>query len=311
MLCFFAIYHGSFSTNDAKTSRTQPAGDAQQSSWDLLGAMVQEKTDDPICDFFYMKDDSGSEYAFLFTGVKREENSRISFQGSLWYADAQGCILAQDRIETERFEPVLIEHGAVKHLLFQTSSNLPGDAVSYIWTAKNHKPVLALETPNFCFLDNDKLAIVKTFYSNGAGRRIWQRYYLYWDAKKETYREYKGRAITEEQFLSYENALETRNTVEAAIKKELIEYHNAEQMDRIEYNYLIRDNGILNINFEFFCGNDVFYYYAILAEKNGQVTLKEWKDYNLYEPGYIYDSGDFGIEPDSEPITKVSWKVID
>lgn len=102
-------------------------------------------------------------------------------------------------------------------------------------------------------------------YSNSTKSRIWQRYYLDWDAEKGEYREYKGKKLTEEQFLSYENAQEVKDIVEAEIRKDLAEYYSSDEFEKTEYEYLIRDNGILNINFRFFCGDSVFYYYTILG----------------------------------------------
>lgn len=56
---------------------------------------------------------------------------------------------------------------------------------------------------------------------------------------------------------------------------------------------MIRDNGILNINFRFFSRDSVFYYYTILAAEDGAVRLGEWEGFHMFERGYIFESGDF------------------
>lgn len=291
LLIFYHIFFGKLNMEDIKTDQTKNL--SKTVTWEELRTMVREKTEDTICDFFYLNNSSGINYAFVFTGEKREENEKISFQGSLWYVDGQDCILLKDNIITERFKPVILKHENVKHLLFQISSNQPNDSISYIYGINNQKPQLVLETSNYCFLDKENLTIIKTFFSNSVGGRIWQRYYLYWDAKKEKYQEYKGKRISEEEFLLFENAQEIRTEVEMIIKKELMEYNKLDEINKIEYEYLKRDNGIFNINFKIICEKDTFYYYAILTEKDGKINLEKWKDYDRYEKGYIAESGDF------------------
>lgn len=154
-----------------------------------LKRVVQEKTEQPI---FAIYDVVGSKeedsYAYVFTGEMVEEFGDTMFQGALWYANRQDSILLLDKIETSAFEPEIIEEN--NHLLLNVSSNLQGSAKSYIWAVNDHEPQLVLETSSSCFLDNGLLASVKSFISNSAGGRIWQRYYLYWDHNKQSYQNY-------------------------------------------------------------------------------------------------------------------------
>ena len=185
-----------------------------------LKRVVQEKTEQPI---FALYDVIGSKeedsYAYVFTGEMVEKSGDTMFQGALWYANRQDSILLMDKIETFAFEPVMIEEN--NHLLFNISSNLQESAKSYIWAVIDHKPQLVLETFDSCFIDNGLLASVKSFISNSAGGRIWQRYYLYWDHNKQSYQYYDVKEITEEEFLSYENAQTARDEVEIAIKEDI------------------------------------------------------------------------------------------
>lgn len=254
---------------------------------DKLKRMVSEKTEEPVCKFFYiagsLEEDS---YAYVFTGSMTEESAVNSFQGELWYVNRQECILLMDKIESYRFEPEIIE---ANHLLYQINTTLPESAKSYIWAVNGHKPQLVLETSDSCFMDNGLLASVKTFNSMSAGGRIWQRFYLYWDSEKQSYQTYTKKRITEEEFLSYENAREIRDRVEIAIEED-IQQSEAADLDRgshFEYDYIQCDNGIIYVNYIRTGKQDMLYFYSILSEQNGTVFLEERKHFDTYEKGYM------------------------
>lgn len=257
---------------------------------DKLKRMVSEKTEEPICKFFYiagsLEEDS---YAYVFTGKMVEETAVNSFQGELWYANGQNCILLMDKIETYRFEPVIIE--ANHYLLYEINSTLPGTAKSYIWAVNEHMPQLVLETSGSCFMDNGLLASVKTETRISAGGRIWKRYYLYWDSEKQSYQTYALKRITEEEFLSYENAQEIRNQVEMAIEEDIQKSDAADLYSgsHFEYNYTQCDNGIIYVNYVRTCNKDSLYFYSILTERNGTVFLEERQHFDTYEKGYMGD----------------------
>ena len=258
-----------------------------------LKRVVQEKTEQPI---FALYDVIGSKeedsYAYVFTGEMVEEFGNTMFQGALWYANRQDSILLMDKIETSSFEPEIIEEN--KHLLLNVSSNLQGSAKSYIWAVNNHEPQLILETSNSCFFDNGLLASVKSFISNSAGGRIWQRYYLYWDHNKQRYQNYDVREITEEEFLLYENAQIARDEVETAIKEDskqsLVDLNVGSHFD---YSYFRCDNGIIYVNYVITTDSDVLYYYSIFMERDGIVVLDERQNYDVYEKGYMCQSDEY------------------
>ncbi len=260
-----------------------------------LKRVVQEKTEQPI---FALYDVIGSKeedsYAYVFTGEMVEKSGDTMFQGALWYANRQDSILLMDKIETFAFEPVMIEEN--NHLLFNISSNLQESAKSYIWAVIDHKPQLVLETFDSCFIDNGLLASVKSFISNSAGGRIWQRYYLYWDYNKQSYQYYDVKEITEEEFLSYENAQTARDEVEIAIKEDIKQsLHRADLNvgSHFDYNYFKCGNGIIYVNYIITTDSDILYYYSIFMERNGSVVLEERQHYDVYEKGYVveYETG--------------------
>ncbi len=258
-----------------------------------LKRVVQKKTEQPIFAFYeFIGSKEEDSYAYVFTGEMVEEFEDTMFQGALWYANRQDSILLMDKIETSSFEPEIIEEN--KHLLLNVSSNLQGSAKSYIWAVNNHEPQLVLETSSSCFLDNGLLASVKSFISNSAGGRIWQRYYLYWDHNKQSYQNYDVKEITEEEFLSYENAQTARDEVETAIKEDskqsLVDLNVGSHFD---YSYFRCDNGIIYVNYVITTDSDVLYYYSIFMERDGTVVLDERQNYDVYEKGYMCQSDEY------------------
>ncbi len=260
-----------------------------------LKRLVQEKTEQPVFAFYdYIGSKEEDSYAYIFTGEMVEEFGDTMFQGALWYANGEDSILLMDEIETSTFEPIIIEEN--NHLLLNVGSDLPGSAKSYIWAVIDHKPQLVFEASGSCFIDNGLLASVKSFISNSAGGRIWQRYYLYWDHNKQSYQYYDVKEITEEEFLSYENAQTARDEVEIAIKEDIKQsLHRADPNvgSHFDYNYFKCGNGIIYVNYIITTDSDTLYYYSILMERNGTVVLDERQHYDLYEKGYMYQRDEY------------------
>ena len=260
-----------------------------------LKRLVQEKTEQPVFAFYdYIGSKKEDSYAYIFTGEMVEEFGDTMFQGALWYANGEDSILLMDEIETSTFEPIIIEEN--NHLLLNVGSDLPGSAKSYIWAVNDHKPQLVFEASGSCFIDNGLLASVKSFISNSAGGRIWQRYYLYWDHNKQSYQYYDVKEITEEEFLSYENAQTARDEVEIAIKEDIKQsLHRADLNvgSHFDYNYFKCGNGIIYVNYIITTDSDTLYYYSILMERNGTVVLDERQHYDLYEKGYMYQRDEY------------------
>lgn len=260
-----------------------------------LKRLVQEKTEQPVFAFYdYIGSKEEDSYAYIFTGEMVEEFGDTMFQGALWYANGEDSILLMDEIETSTFEPIIIEEN--NHLLLNVGSDLPGSAKSYIWAVNDHEPQLVFEASGSCFIDNGLLASVKSFINNSAGGRIWQRYYLYWDHNKQSYQYYDVKEITEEEFLSYENAQTARDEVEIAIKEDIKQsLHRADLNvgSHFDYNYFKCGNGIIYVNYIITTDSDTLYYYSILMERNGTVVLDERQHYDLYEKGYMYQRDEY------------------
>ena len=260
-----------------------------------LKRLVQEKTEQPVFAFYdYIGSKEEDSYAYVFTGEMVEEFGDTMFQGALWYANGEDSILLMDEIETSTFEPIIIEEN--NHLLLNVGSDLPGSAKSYIWAVNDHKPQLVFEASGSCFIDNGLLASVESFISNSAGGRIWQRYYLYWDHNKQSYQYYDVKEITEEEFLSYENAQTARDEVVAAIKEDSKQSLHSVDLNvgsHFDYSYFKCDNGIIYVNYVITTDSDILYYYSIFMERNGSVVLEERQHYDVYEKGYVveYETG--------------------
>lgn len=256
-----------------------------------------ERTKEPVCDIFDMRMSADEAVSsFVFTGEKTYDGAYISFEGALWYVDEKDAIILQDNIELYDYEPQILEYEEEKHLMLCEASF--GFADTYFWGIRQQKPELLFQTPNSCFLDKGgRLAVVRTYLSNSANGRIWHRYYLYWDEEERRYREVPGYEITEEEYLSYGNAREVRDDVEAALRDEMIWMYGEDSIDRFEVTgYIKRDNGIINIRYEMDCAGGTEYRYAILEEVDGVIQAgTPSDDYSLYcEKGYIGVMG--GIE---------------
>lgn len=257
-----------------------------------LQQMICESSGEPICEVFYFNNTSYEDiYAFVFTGKKEEEKGTVTFQGSLWYADIQSCILLTENIDTFTFNPVVVNNN---HLLYQTSSGTPNSSHSFIWAAYDHKPQLVFNTFNFCFIDNELLAMVITSINHSEGGRIWQRYYLYWDSDNQSYQLYLPRKINEEEFLLHKNAQEVRDAIGGEITENLIgKGIDSQNYSSFQYDYFMCENGIFYINYKTTYNNNTFYYYTILREVDGKIFFEEREDFSMYDSGYIAEIDGF------------------
>ena len=93
----------------------------------------------------------------------------------------------------------------------------------------------------------------------------WKTYYLYWNG--EEFREYGGIEITEEEFLSYENA------------GHFLEL--AEENGCFVSGILYRGNGLINLNMtkRDFYGNEDYYYFSLIPSDGGLEFLRT--DYSV------------------------------
>lgn len=281
-------------TELAEAIGTIPVENEQQmQSQKDLKQKFEAITKETVYDIFYMneKDEEEKPAAFIFAGSQSFPQDPSVFCGSFWYIDEQECTLLMDNIESSRYEPVVLENKASKHLMFVVCSTLPGSSTTYIWRVQDHRPDLIFQADAHCFMDRGGIAAVKSFISNSAGGiRIWQRYYIYWDEQKQSYEEYIGRPMTREEFLTYENAEEMQERVQEAIRKQIPRDYT---IDKIDVSYLKRDNGIININYHYVSGESSFYYYAMLPSAEGIIELADPTDDNLYERGYINEKRGF------------------
>lgn len=121
-------------------------------------------------DFLYADfEKEGAAGAFAFIGsISHDLDKPYSypfmwFIGSVWYVDAQGCTLLAEEIDADSYEPLVILQADERHLLYTASGYIDEiyyPDISYIWTVREGKPILLLETPGFCTVENDRLLCV-------------------------------------------------------------------------------------------------------------------------------------------------------
>lgn len=250
--------------------------------------LFEENIEDEIYDFFYEDYENNEIYsAFVFTKKKDTEEDDEKFIGSLWYIDEQDCILLMDDIESFHYEPMVIENEDSKHLLFEIFKGLADSSTSYFWAVKDNKPELVFSTPNYCFINDEQLVIVDTYISMSDEGRVWSWYYLYWDSKEQKYKEYVGKEIAREEFISYVNA----ELIDVMLLSTL--RNKFKEIDNVEKQYIKRENGIININYSFLCGEETFYYHVTLSTSNNAIAAADFNDFNIFSQGNIKESGGF------------------
>lgn len=104
----------------------------------------------------------------------------------------------------------------------------------------------------------------------GMTTHTWKDTYLFYDGS--TYQEYEAAEITEEAFLSYQNAQTVKDEIDSAWKQP--------DVLSLEYAYYIRDNGILHIqcDVQYKSGEIQYGYYTVRYEDS--VLDKELGKYN-------------------------------
>lgn len=253
--------------------------------------LLKQETKEPICDIFYEDFEGNGEYsAFVFTGEKEGEGSFTEFTGSLWYISREGILLLEESLETQRYNPVVLTWEEEKHLLLVKAESI-GYVESFFWKVEKNIPLLTERLLCFCYPQGEDLIAVHSFTSEAVGGRIWQRFYLYWDKQEECYQEYVGEKISEEEFLTYENALQLQEEIEQEL---LMGYADRGKPEYIKREYIRRKNGVVNIQFYFHWKEDTDYYYAVLRE-NGEGSLKkdEYFCFDADEQGFIQEEGSF------------------
>lgn len=202
------------------------------------------------------------------------EKSSDSYQ--TWYCSSDGtdCRLVNQNpwgVDFCRLE--LLEAGDETHVAV--------DGFPIMGTAKNHT-ILALKKGEISCLVSNRYgavymseegdiiltvdaydAMYDTFLGEDKGILLghtWKNTYLYFDGK--SYKEYGAADMSEEEYLTYENARE----IKAQIEQEI----NPSKKGRVEYRYFRRSNGILHIQCDVYWDNGSidYQYYTIRFADN-------------------------------------------
>lgn len=142
-----------------------------------------------------MPDGEAAAFAFIGTIYASAEMSLfhsyswpfMSFSGSVWYVDAQGCTLLEEEISTDGYEPTIISYKDECHLLYTTSGYQ--SLMSYIWAVRDGEPTLLFETPGFCRVEDGKLVCTDTIEAAVEADDTTEKRYFYRDAASGTYKE--------------------------------------------------------------------------------------------------------------------------
>ncbi len=154
-------------------------------------------------DFLYAdfeKDGKTAAFAFNGTICQSAEMSDfhsytwpfMSFSGSVWYVDEQGCTLLEEEITTDGYKPTIISYEDERHLLYTAQRYQDShyqSLMSYVWAVRDGKPTLLFETPGFCRVENGKLVCTDTIEAAVEEDDTTEKRYFYWDAASGTYKE--------------------------------------------------------------------------------------------------------------------------
>lgn len=148
-------------------------------------------------DFLYAdfeKNGNAAAFAFCGTIYHSYENPHswpfMGFSGSVWYVDAQGCTLLEEKIGTDGYEPTILSYEDECHLLYTTDykdGHYLGGVFSYVWAVRDGEPTLLFETPGFCRVEDGKLVCTDTTRAAVEADDTTEKRYFYYDAALGTY----------------------------------------------------------------------------------------------------------------------------
>lgn len=162
-------------------------------------------------------------------------------------------------------------------LLFVADEAFASETASRVYAVYENDPVCLLS--NLGYFEEQDGALLLTVsdydmcveYDGFSTGHTWKTYYLYYAEEEQCFREYLAEEITEEEYLSYEGA----DALLASLR---------EQYPHAEYEFLLRENGMLHINLSYDAG-------GYLLQKNVTVNSNGGKLTNPVENDGRYHQG--------------------
>ncbi len=165
----------------------------------------------------------------------------------VWYVSSNGDICKHLPITSQGFDQCnlqLVEFDDETHVVVNTY-NMMGNNKHYSILALKDKQIQALVPDQYGYVsqneNGDILLNVEAYdgyYDSASGiymLHTWKDSYLYYE--NGAYKEYGALKLSEEQFMQYDNAANV-----------LSDICHAQNSDRIEFSYFLRENGIVHVN---------------------------------------------------------------
>lgn len=272
--CGMADNHGVTEPSGNVTDNTTAAEKETQNSLseDKLLEIMEKECQNTIENHVYadMDNDGNSE----LIGTFADANSGIHY---VWYCSSDGNVCGKVTESTAFFDSdsvSLIEYENFTHVIVNYY-NMMGDYKQFtILGLKDGEIVMPVRNMNG-FAEQAETGIVNVIVEAYDGyydasidaliEHTWKNAYIFYDESAEKYKEYGATAISEEEFVKYENADKIMNDIKNDISSLLT--------GTVEFKYYLRSNGILEIQCaDKSTSNDISYYYYSITCKDGKIT---------------------------------------
>lgn len=214
-------------------------------------------------------DNNGTYEMFAFVSEPEHLVDYDSLFGKVVFLDSE-FKLTELTVEFTVWEDAAIRTVALENrLLFVADEAFVSETSSRVYAVYENEPVCLLA--NLGYFDEQDGALLLTVsdydmcveYDGFSTGHTWKTYYLYYEEAERCFREYTAKEITEEDYLSYEGA----DRLLASLR---------ERYPHAEYEFLLRENGMLHINLIYDAG-------GYLLQKNVTVSLQDGKVTNPVE----------------------------
>lgn len=231
-------------------------------SEDELKKILQQNTSEKIVDFRYDDFDNNGIYeAFATTG----NDSTTKVGNHVWFVYENGANIIMD---SEYYQAVQVTKCSLKDVLSIGSENFivvntfyQSGGYSYLFKVDESQAIKMeyLVGDDIRLENENQISLCDEVYDgaiDGSGKTF-KRYYFYWDENSNSFKEYGGIRVTENQLSNVEGGLEILSQIKSA----------GNTVTDIFY----RGNGYININYtDGFLNNN-----ATLLYKDGKVALEK------------------------------------
>ncbi len=216
---------------------------------DLINKLKQTTSENIVKTYYEDFDSDGQNELFAFTGkiYPQDEFSPSMFLGDIWFVSGNDIYKINDSVTgggfvmSGQYEPQILSCG---DRLFLQANRMWGNGqiLTRLYSvegnsaeAVNFAGYLTKEDDNYIvYTSTYDCNIKKGDFDKGlysGGGRSYKKYWCYYDEANNTFKEYSGTEITEDQFKLFDGAENILSLVNGKI-----------------YNILYRANGIININ---------------------------------------------------------------